>query len=111
VTTFYSVHAPETGTLSVTTDGRVWVAGTYGSSVTVGPGWREVMIQAGTHCSISIPGGQSVSEHWNASSPLVSSFPIEGALSGTSFTFYIPHGGGPHRLLLTSEGGFDNVAI
>jgi hypothetical protein len=110
-TTFFSVLAPHAGTLTVTTDGRAWVAGTFGSSATVGPGWQELMIKAGTSCSIILPGGQSVSGRWNSSSPFVSSIPIEGASSGTAFAFYIPGGGGPHRLLMTTTGGFDAVAL
>ena len=110
-TTFFSVLTPQAGTLTVTTDGRAWVAGTFGSSVTVRPGWQELMIQAGTSCSITLPGGQSVSDRWNSSSPVVSSIPVEGALSGTAFAFYIPGGGSPHRLLMTTIGGFDVVAL
>jgi len=110
-TTFFSVLAPQGGTLRVTTDGRSWVAGTYGSAVNVSKGWHELMIKAGTSCSITLPGGQTVPGQWNPASPLVSSIPVEGALSGTSFTFYIPDGGGPHRMLITSTGGFDAVAL
>ena len=111
VTTFFSVLSPQSGTLKVTTDGRAWVSGTYGSSVAVGPGWQELMIQAGTTCSITLPGGQQVPSQWNPSSTLVSSLPSLGPQSGTGFTFYIPNGGGPHRLLLTSLGGFDAVPL
>ncbi len=111
MTTFFSVLSPQSGTLKVTTDGRAWVAGTYGSSVAVGPGWQEIMIQSGTSCSVTLPGGQQVPATWNPSSSFESSIPIQGPLSGTSFTFYIPDGGGPHRLLVTSSGGFDAVAL
>jgi hypothetical protein len=110
-TTFFSVLAPQAGTLTVTTDGRAWVAGTFGSAVTVTPGWQELMIQAGTSCSIVLPGGQSVPGRWNSSSPIVSSIPIEGVLSGTAFVLYVPDGGGPHRLLVTTTGGFDAVTL
>jgi len=110
-TTFFSVHAPQAGTLTVTTSGRAWIAGTYGSAVTVSPGWHEVMIQASDSCSITLPGGGAVPSRWNSSSSVVSSIPVEGALSGTSFTFYVPDGSGRHRLLMTTNGGFDVVAL
>jgi hypothetical protein len=111
VTTFFSVLSPQSGALKVTTDGRAWISGTYGTSVAVGPGWQELMIQAGTTCSITLPGGQQVPSQWSPSSSLVSSIPTLGSQSGTGFTFYIPNGGGPHRLLLTSSGGFDVVPL
>jgi hypothetical protein len=110
-TTFFSVLTPQAGTLTVTTSGRAWIAGTYGSAVTVSPGWHEVMIQAGDSCSITLPGGGAVPGRWNSSSSIVSSIPVEGALSGTSFTFYVPDGSGRHRLLMTTTGGFDVVAL
>jgi hypothetical protein len=110
-TTFFSVLASQAGTLTVTTDGRAWVDGTFGRAVTVAPGWHEVMIVRGTSCSISLPGGVAVSSSWSPASQVVSSIPAEGALSGTSFTFYIPDGGGPHSMLMTSTGGFDAVAL
>jgi hypothetical protein len=111
VTTFFSVLASQSGTLEVATDGKSWVSGTWGGAVSVLPGWQEVMIQGGTSCSITLPGGQMVPTRWNASSPFVSSIPVDGPLSGTAFTIYVPSGGGSHSLLLTSSGGFDDVAL
>jgi hypothetical protein len=111
VTTFFSVLALQAGTLQVTSDGLTWVAGTYGSSVAVSPGWQELMIRGGSSCSITLPGGQAVPGQWNFSSTLVSSIPVEGALSGIAFTFYVPDDMGPHRMLITSTGGFDAVAL
>jgi len=110
-TTLFSVLAPHAGALTVTTDGIAWIAGTRGSAVTVSQGWQEVMIRAGASCSIVLPGGLAVPGKWNSSSPVVSSIPIQGPLSGTAFTFYVPDGGGLHRLLITSTGGFDAVAL
>jgi len=110
-TTFFSVLAPQAGTLTVTTDGRAWVAGKFGNAVIVMPGWQELMIRGGTSCSITLPGGQSLPGRWNSSSPAISSIPIEGAFSGTAFAFYIPGGEGPHRALVTTTGGFDAVAL
>ena len=110
-TTLFSVLAPQAGTLTVATDGRAWIAGTRGSAVTVSQGWQEVMIRAGASCSIVLPGGLTAPGKWNSSSPFVSSIPIQGPLSGTAFTFYIPDGGGLHRILITSTGGFDAVAL
>jgi hypothetical protein len=110
-TTFFSVLASQAGTLQVATDGRAWVSGTWGSAVAVSPGWQEVMIQGGSSCSITLPGGPAVAGPWSLSSPLVSSVPVQGALSGTAFTFYVPSGGGSHRLLITSSGGLDAVAL
>ncbi|HVC27773.1 MAG TPA: hypothetical protein VND40_06385 [Nitrososphaerales archaeon] len=110
VTAFFAVLAPQAGTLQVATNGQPWVSGTWGSAVAVSPGWQEVMIQGGTYCTVTLPGGQAVPEQWNPS-PSVSSIPVEGVLTGTAFTFYVPVGGGSHSLLMTSSGGFDDVAI
>jgi hypothetical protein len=110
-TTFFSVHVLQAGTLQVVSDGRAWVSGIWGAAVSVAPGWHELMIQGGTSCSITLPGGQVVAGRWNASSLFVSSIPAEGAFSGTSFTFYLPGGVGSHRVLITSTGGFDDVAL
>jgi len=111
VTTFFSVLASQAGTLDVSTNGESWVSGVWGGAVSVPPGWHEVMIEGGTSCTITLPGGQSISARWNATSPLVSSIPIEGARQGAAFTVYVPDGGGVHSLLITSTGGFDDVAI
>ncbi len=110
-TTFFSVDAQQAGTLKVVTDGRAWVSGVLGSAASVAPGWHELMIEGGATCSIALPGGQAVSGTWNSSATLVSSIPMEGARSGTSFVFFVPCGGGAHRLLVTSTGGFDDVAL
>lgn len=110
-TTFFSVDALQAGALQVSTDGRAWVSGTWGTAVAVAPGWHELMIVGGTSCTVTLPGGQVVSRAWNSSSPSVSSVPLEGGFSGTSFTLYVPSGGGPHRLLITTKGGFDDVAL
>jgi hypothetical protein len=111
VTTFFSVLASRPGTLEVTTNGKSWVSGTWGAAVSVSSGWQEVMIQGGTSCSLMLPGGQAVSGQWNPSSPFISSIPLEGPLVGTSFTVYVPSGGGSHSLLLTSSGGLDAVSL
>jgi hypothetical protein len=110
-TTFFSVLASQAGTLAVATDGQAWVAGTVGPETSVFPGWQEVMIQSGTTCTITLPGGQVVQGPWNASSDVLSSLPAVGALAGTAFTFYLPSGGGSHSLLITTSGGFDDVAL
>ena len=111
VTTFFSVLASQAGTLEVSTDGESWVSGKWGNAVSVSPGWQEVMIQSGTSCTVTLPGGQTVPSQWNPSSALLSSIPSDGAISGISFTFYIPVGGGSHSLLVTSSGGLDDVAL
>jgi hypothetical protein len=111
VTTFFSVLAPEAGALDVSTNGGSWVSGMWGQSVNVTSGWQEVMIQDGTSCAITLPGGQSVPVQWSPKSTLVSSVPIEGTLTGTAFTVYVPSGGGAHSLLMTSSGGFDHVSV
>jgi hypothetical protein len=111
VTTFFSVFASRAGTLEVTTDGKSWVSGTWGAAVSVPAGWHEVMIQGGTSCTLTLPGGQAVLEQWSPSSPFVSSIPLEGPLEGTSFTVYVPSGGGSHNLLMTSTGGLDAVSL
>ena len=111
VTTFFSVLASQAGTLAVATNGRSWVSGTWGGPVSVTSGWHEVMIQGGTSCTVTLPGGQAVPAQWSPSSTLVSSIPVEGALSGTAFTFYVPSGGGAHTLMITSSGGFDDVSV
>jgi hypothetical protein len=111
VTTFFSVLASQSGTLDVITDGKSWVSGTWGGAVNVSLGWQEVMIQGGTSCKVTLPGGQAVPGQWNPTSPFVSSIPVQGAVTGTSFTFYIPSGGGSPSLLITSSGGFDTVSL
>jgi hypothetical protein len=111
VTTFFSVFASQPGTLEVTTDGKSWVSGTWGGAVSVSSGWQEVMIQGGTSCTLTLPGGQAVPGQWSPSSPLLSSIPVEGPLTGTSFTVYVPSGGGSHSLLMTSSGGLDAVSL
>jgi hypothetical protein len=109
-TTFFSVDASLAGTLEVATDGRAWISGTWGTAESVQAGWHEVMIQGGSTCSIILPGGEVVSGS-DSSSPLVSTVPMEGGYTGTSFTLYVPSGGGAHSLLITSTGGFDHVGL
>lgn len=111
VTTFFSVMASQAGTLGVATNGRSWVSGTWGEAVSVTPGWQEVMIQGGASCTVTLPSGQAVPAQWSPSSALVSSIPVEGALAGTAFTFYVPSGGGAHSLMITSSGGFDAASV
>jgi len=111
VTTFFSVLASQSGTLEVTTNGKSWVSGTWGGRVNVSSGWQEVMIQGGTSCALTLPGGQTVTGQWAPSSPFLSSIPVEGPLTGTSFTVYVPSGGGSHSLLITSSGGLDTVSL
>ncbi len=110
MTTFFSVLASQAGTLQVATDGQSWVSGTWGTAVGVSPGWQEVMIQNGTSCTVTLPGGQALPAPWSPS-PFLTSVPAEGALTGTAFTFYIPVAGGSHSLLVTTSGGFDDVAL
>jgi hypothetical protein len=110
VTTFFSVLASQAGTLQVGTDGQSWVSGTWGGAVSVSPGWQEVMIEGGTSCTVTLPGGQAVPARWSPS-PFLTSVPVEGALTGTEFTLYFPVGGGSHSLLVTTSGGFDDVAL
>ena len=110
-TTFFSVLAPQAGTLEVATDGASWVSGAWAGSATVSAGWQEVMIEGGASCSITLPGGAVLPAAWSPASPCLSSVPLTGRLSGTAFTFYVPAGGGPHTLLLTSTGGFDDVEV
>jgi len=110
-TTFFSVLASQAGTLRVATNGLAWISGNWRDSVNVTAGWREVMIESGTSCTVTLPGGESVPAQWNASSSIVSSTPVEGALKGTAFTVYVPTGGASHGLLITTSGGFDRVSI
>lgn len=111
MTTFFSVFAAQAGTLEVSTNGGSWVSGVWGKSVSVASGWQELMIKDATSCVVTLPGGQTVPTQWSPASPLVSSIPIEGTLTGTAFTVYVPSGGGAHRLLITSSGGFDDVSV
>ncbi len=110
-TTFFSVLSPQVGTLQVATNGQAWVAGMLGAQASVSSGWQEVMIQSGTSCTLTLPGGVAVQGPWIPSSQVLSSIPAAGALSGTAFTIYFPSGGGSHSLLVTSSGGFDDVAL
>ena len=59
-TTFFSVLSRQVGTLQVATNGQAWVAGTLGAQASVSPGWQEVMIQSGTSCTLTLPGGEAV---------------------------------------------------
>ncbi len=111
VATFFSVFASHAGELQVATNGESWISGTWGGSVNVTSGWQEVMIQGGTFCNITLPGGQTVPSQWSPTSSIVSSVPIEGSLTGTAFTVYVPSGGGAHSLLITSSGGFDDAPV
>jgi hypothetical protein len=108
-TTFFSVFARQAGVIEVATDGRAWVSGSWGSDVSVSGGWHEVMVQGGSTCSVTLPGGAQVPPSWDASSPVLSSIPIEGARNGTSFLLYLPVGDGPHSVLLVTGGGFDQL--
>ena len=109
-TTFFSVLASQAGQLQVATDGEAWVSGTWGAAASVPAGWQEVMIVDGTHCTVTLPGGQAVASQWSLSSQALSSVPVLGSLAGTTFELYFPVGGGPHTVLLTTSGGFDQVA-
>jgi hypothetical protein len=111
VTTFFSVLASRSGVLEVVTDGKAWVSGIWGGAVNVSSGWQEVMIQGGTSCKLTLPGGEAIPGQWIPESPFLSSIPVQGPITGTSFTFYVPSAGGSHSLLLTSSGGFDTVAL
>jgi hypothetical protein len=110
-TTFLSIYAREAGTLKVSTDGRAWVSGKWGTEVLVSKGWHEVMIVDGASCTVTTPDGEVLPAKWDSSSPVVSSIPAEGGFSGAWFTVYVPTGGGPHRVLVTTTGGFDDVAL
>ena len=110
-TTFFSILAFASGPGDGRHQRAVLGLGDVGDSVSVTPGWQEVMIQGGTSCSVTLPGGGGVASQWSPSSALLSSIPVEGALTGTAFTIYLPNGGGSHTLLLTSSGGFDNAAF
>jgi len=110
VTTFFSVYVSQGGTLQASSNGQSWISGAWSTSATVVPGWREVMFQRATSCSVTLPGGQVVLGPWTPASTVLSALPIEGSPSGTSFTFHIPSAG-PHRFLITSLGGFDAAPL
>lgn len=110
-TTFFSVLASQAGTLQVSTNGASWVSGAWTSSESVSAGWQEVMIQGGSSCSVTLPGGGAAPAMWTASSGLLSSLPLMGSHSGTSFTFYVPTAGGPQAILLASTGGLDDIEV
>ena len=111
VTTFFSVLATQSGTLQVSTSGRAWIDGAWGGSASVTAGWQEVMIQSGSSCTVTLPGGQVVPSQWSPSSRSIASIPAANAMSGSAFVFFFPIGGGSHRMLLTSNGGFDDVSL
>lgn len=111
LTTFFSVLAPQAGTLAVSSDGESWVSGTWGGSVAVSEGWQEVIIQDAASCTVTLPGGATVPSQWKESAGALSSVPVEGALSGTGFAFFIPTGQGEHRVLITTNGGFTDVEV
>lgn len=109
--TFFSVLAPQAGTLTVSTNGQAWIAGAWGPAANVGAGWQEVMVEDGSSCSVTLPGGEAVSAQWSGSVASLSSIPAEGPRSGLGFSLYLPVGPGAHSLLITTTGGFDDVSI
>jgi hypothetical protein len=110
-TTFFSVYAPQAGAVTVSTSGRSWISGAWTSSAQVQAGWQEVMIQGGSSCSITLPGGQVVRSPGALNATLVSSVPLQGYTSGTAFASYIPAGGAFHYVLITTPGGFASLEI
>lgn len=110
-TTFFSVLASQAGLVQVSTDGLAWISGTWGASSSVVPGWREIMVEDGHSCSITLPGGQQVPSTWSPGSKMLSSLPLQGEPTGTAFAFYIPLSTGPQSVLITSTGGFDDVSL
>ncbi len=110
-TTFFSLYASRAGTLRVTTDGMAWIAGAWGDAASVSQGWHEVVLQDGSACGFSLPGGESVPQVWQPSSSVLTSVPVEGSLTGTSFLLFLPVGAGVAPALLTASGGLYNFAV
>ena len=110
-TTLFSVDVSQRGTLAVSTNGVAWASGSVGTSFAVQPGWHEVMISNGSTCTITMPGGQTVSGPWTATIAVLSSLPLDGSRTGPHFAIFVAEGGGAHSLLLTSAGGLDSVAL
>lgn len=106
-TTFFSVLAPQAGTVQVTSNGQSWISGSWTSSEPEAAGWHEVMIDGATSCSVTLPGGEAVT----SPGPLTSTVPVEGALNGTGFLLYVPTDSLQHVFLLTSDGGLDTVGV
>lgn len=105
-TTFFSILAESPGQVDVTASGPVWIDGASTDSLSVAPGWQEVMISDASSCSVVAPGGSSLAYP----SEQVSSIPLIGTMSSTSFTLFVPTDGRSHSLVLVFDGGYDRIA-
>lgn len=105
-TTFFSVLAAAPGQIDVTASGSVWIDGVSTDSLSVTSGWQEVMISDASTCSVAAPGGSSLAYP----SGQVSSIPLIGSMSSTSFTLFVPTDGHSHSLILVFDGGYDAIA-
>ncbi|MGD0638414.1 MAG: hypothetical protein ABSA72_10295 [Nitrososphaerales archaeon] len=104
--TFFSVYTPSSALLTATSNGMAWIQGQWTSSLTVGPGWHEVMFSDASSCQVSGPSG----EEFSSPGPDVSSVPVIGSVPSSSFILYFPTDGLHHSLILVFEGGFDTLA-
>ncbi len=105
-TTFFSVYTATPGLLRVSATGAEWIDGVMTSSLSVTPGWHEVMFTDSASCSVTAPDGSGLA-YPNAD---VSSIPIIGPVPSTSFTMYLPTDGLGHSLVLVFDGGYDRIA-
>lgn len=110
-TTFFSVFASRGGIVGVATDGRSWVSGEWTRSASVSAGWQELVFENATTCTVTLPGGATLPSRWTNNSTLISSIPALGGLSGLSFEFFLPVDGGPHKVLVTTTGGLENIEV
>lgn len=99
LTTFFSITTGS-GTLTVSSDGKVWIDGVQESSASVTPGMHELLISGATGCSIRLPDGSTVSYPSTSVSALPISFD-----GGGSLRTVIPYVSVGHDLLLVFDTG------
>lgn len=107
MTTFFSVLAPNPGSLLVETDGLAWVDGSVASSAAVGAGWHEIIIADASTCSVHLPGGTLAL----TSSGSASSIPTIARTNSTTIETYIPFATNGHSLTLVTDSGVVTIGF
>jgi hypothetical protein len=105
-TTFFSVYASAPGLLQATANGGVWIDGHLTGSLSVGPGWHEVIFSDASSCQVTRPGGSTVAFPGSD----VSTIPLIGPVPSEGFRTLIPTDGLGHSLVLVFDGGYDRIA-
>jgi len=106
-TTFFSIYSPTSGTLSLTTNGRVWIDGQQTTSAGVKEGWHELVIAQALNCLVVLPGGKVIGSVGTG----VSSIPLVGVSGSAQFFGYLPYASGRHRVEILFKDGIDSLEI